>query len=378
MKTDNRLNFIDAARGTAMLCVLLAHFVETYLFRFEYDTASRLLTVSMIAAPSFIALSGVMLGYLYQRGGNFQELGAKLIDRGLFMLTAGHILISFAHIQKSAGILDALYGWQHVTDMIGFCICVGPLLVGKTKPTARLILGFFIFVFSWLAILFLHPHSWVLRFLKETTVGSIDQPLLHYGFPFLPWLGFYLFNTWVGDKIATHQRNNDPAKISGTFLVLGSTLFLLALSLRYGFKILQTYSWVNFADILFLLTSPYHKVPPSPVYFLAYGSMSYFMLFFLFRFRDRRVTKVFAKVSSILGHNSLFVFILQYYVYYILLVYMKIPYSPFWPIYFIGSAVSIIGVAHLWERQRLNRIFTLGTTRFWKRTFEDPGDRHLK
>jgi uncharacterized membrane protein len=378
MMQDNRIIFMDAARGTAMLFVFLNHFVAPYLFRFESDTGYRILAVTMIASPSFIAISGMMLGYLYQRGVNFQELRARFIDRGLFMLTAGHILISFAHTQFSTRILHLLYGWQHITDMIGFCICVGPFLVGKMKPSARFVLALFIFIFSWLAILFFHPQGLGLRFLKETTVGSIDQLLLYSSFPFLPWLSFYLFNTFIGEKIAIYQRNQSFEKISKTFLVLGSTFLLLALSLNYGYKMLHASSWASLASIPSLLTSRFQKSPPSPVYFLAYGSMCYFMLFMLFRFRAWRVTRFYAKVSSILGRNSLFAFILQFYVYYTLLFYLDLPYSPFWPVYFVVSAVFIIGAAHLWERKRLNRFFTLGTSRFWKRTFENSYGRYIR
>jgi uncharacterized membrane protein len=367
MKEDNRVHFIDEARGTAMIFVLLAHFVGKYLIRFEPDASGLLLNVSMIASPTFTTISGLMLGYLYRREGPFQELGAKLIDRGLFMLTVGHILISFAHIPQSAGILDALFGWQHLTDMIGFCICVGPLLVMRTKSSTRFVLAFFIFILSWLLILFFHPDSWAFRFLQETTVGSINQPMLHYGYPFLPWLSFYLFNTCLGEKIAIHQRNHDLAKISKTFLILGSTFFILALSLRYGFKMLQTYSWTSSTGILFLLTFPYLKVPPSPVYFFTYGSMCYFLILFLFQFRSWKVIRFYGMVSGILGRNALFVFIFQFYIFFTLFFYLNLPHSPFWPLFFIGYAASIIGAAHLWERKGLNRVFTLGTARFWKR-----------
>ena len=366
MGKDQRLNFIDGARGTAMFFVFLSHFVEKYLTRFETPYGPLLSTVAMIATPTFMAISGLMLGYIYQSARNFPNFRAKLIDRGLFMLTAGHILIAFTHIPKSDSLQDAMYRWQFITDAIGFCILVGPFLVCRIKPTGRIAFALLIYSFSWLAIFYFHPHSWILRFLKEISVGTLDRDVLYFAFPFLPWLGFYLINTCIGEKIAVYQRNNEPKKIFRTFLALGSTFLLLVLIVKFGHKILQANPWFSFTGISYVLVSPYQKLPPSPIYLFAFGSMSYFILFFLFWLRDWRATKEFVRVSSILGRTSLFVFIIQYYVYYLVLWSLNLPYSPFWPIYLIGSAGFIVGVSYVWERRHLNELLTLGTGRFWK------------
>jgi uncharacterized membrane protein len=367
MREEHRLSFIDAARGTAMFLVFLAHFGTGYLFELQPDITSFLWPLTMIASPTFMAISGVMLGYLYRGESTFQEIRVKLIDRGLFILIVGHTLIAFAHIQKSAGILDALVRWEFITDTIGFCILVGPLLMERTTLIGRVLMALFIFTFSWLSVFFLRPDSWEFMYLKEAFVGSLDRGIFYYSFPFLPWLSFYLINTCVGERIAVYQRNIQPERISRTFLVLGSTFFLLALSLKFGYKMLHASFWVPCPDILSSLTSPYQKIPPSPVYFLTYGSMAYFILFFLFQFRAWKTTRLFVRVSSILGRNSLFAFILQYFIYFGLFVFLRLPYSPFWPFYLIGSAASIIGAAYLWEKRHLNRLFTLGTVRYWKR-----------
>ena len=64
--------------------------------------------LSMIAFPAFMIMSGVMLGYLHRSNANqFQRIQTKLIDRGLFLLTIGHILIALAHSGVAGGILEA-------------------------------------------------------------------------------------------------------------------------------------------------------------------------------------------------------------------------------------------------------------------------------
>lgn len=90
-----RIEVIDAGRGAAMLLVFLSHFSEFY---FGYHGKTRLLetmyNITMIASPSFMLISGTMLGYLFRSNpGGYQRIREKYIDRGLFLLLVAHILI---------------------------------------------------------------------------------------------------------------------------------------------------------------------------------------------------------------------------------------------------------------------------------------------
>jgi hypothetical protein len=234
-------------------------------------------------------------------------------------------------------------------------------------------LGLSIFSFSWLTILLVHPHDTVFRFVQGALCGSIDKSVFHYSFPFLPWLSFYLINTCIGEKIGIYQRNNELTKISKTFLVIGSAFFILAISLKFGSKAIQTYFLLPSNQITYWLTSPYQKLPPSPVYFAFYGSLTYFILFFLLKLRNWSFTKQVVKVTSILGRSSLFVFIVQYYIYFALLPFMNLSYSIFWPFFLIGSIVPIIAVAFLWDKKQFNRFITLRINSFWKKSFQRNG-----
>jgi uncharacterized membrane protein len=376
MRNIKRLGFIDSARGTAMLFVFIAHFTEVHYSKFELGTASLLGIITKIASPTFMAISGIMLGYLYQSSGdNFKKIKAKFIDRGIFLLTVGHILCGITVIPKSDSILDALLKWMFITDTIGFCIILGPLLISRINIGWRLILGLSIFGFSWLAIAFVHPHYRAWMILEEVFLGSIHQEVMRYTFSFLPWFGFYLVNSCVGEKIAIYHRNNLPVKISKTFLVLGITSFVLAISLKIGFQAFKTYYLLPSDNIFHLLFSPWQKVPPSPLYFLAYGSMSYFIFFLLFELRNMGAVNQYIRATSILGRNSLFVFIFQFYVYYLLLRFMNLSCSIFWPLYLTASIIPIFAVALLWEKKRMNRFIGVGTVGFWEMEFSS-GNSH--
>ena len=100
-----RLQFIDASRGLAMLFVFVSHFAYGF-FDAELGGARETLTaMGMVASPAFVILSGLMLGFVYRSApSRFGDLRRKFIDRGLFLLTIGHVLILCAHLPLGRGL----------------------------------------------------------------------------------------------------------------------------------------------------------------------------------------------------------------------------------------------------------------------------------
>ena len=63
-ESPGRLQFIDAARGSAMFFVLLSHFAFTYFSAAE-STGAVMTLVGMIASPTFMIINGTLLGMVY-------------------------------------------------------------------------------------------------------------------------------------------------------------------------------------------------------------------------------------------------------------------------------------------------------------------------
>ena len=87
-----------------MLFVLLSHFSSAY-FKGQPDRfwPALLYRIGMIASPTFTIVSGMLLGYLFSTtGSRFADIRTKLIDRSLFLLTVGHVLIAGAFWTQSA------------------------------------------------------------------------------------------------------------------------------------------------------------------------------------------------------------------------------------------------------------------------------------
>ena len=139
----NRMGAIDAARGLAMLLVYLAHFCDGYcphLGDAGVALQKRVIILTYAASPTFMMLSGMMLGLLrVSHGPGLGNMRSRLIDRGLFLLVVGHFVIL-------AGVFPWLKPGQatrmfFITDTIGLCVAGGALLSPWLGARARLLAG---------------------------------------------------------------------------------------------------------------------------------------------------------------------------------------------------------------------------------------------
>lgn len=61
-----------------------------------------------------------------------------------------------------------------------------------------------------------------------------------------------------------------------------------------------------------------------------------------------------------MGRASLFVFVLQYYVSFVIVPVLHLPDTPWWPVYFAGSLAAIYLMTAAWMSAGLNRLITVG------------------
>ena len=346
-----------------MLFVLLSHFGQSYFGHNGSDALLKIfLLIGMVATPSFIVISGSMLGYFYEtRKENFGLIRYKMIERGLFMMTIGHLLIAYARLADSENYWSA-FSSVFVTDTIGFCIVLGPALYGLSafrKPSVRLISGIVLFAVSWVGILCWSLEGAMGIGLKFAIIGAIENARelhpLNYSFPLLPWFAVYVASTCIGEKIG---QLRDPLvetydKICHFLLRLGVSSLAGAALLFSGVKIVKTL-FPGKVDWLSPLGSPYEKLPPGPAYLMFYGGIGILILYLFFRFENRAVFERTRQMTATLGQTSLFVFLLQFYVYAFFSL-TKLDYSAFWPIYFLGSVAFTILISQIWLKKGLNR-----------------------
>lgn len=110
---------------------------------------------------------------------------------------------------------------------------------------------------------------------------------------------------------------------------------------------------------LYHLTGVGQKSPPSIVYFMSYGGAAVLMIVAVARLGDARWLAALRRWAGILGRSSLFVFVLQYYVYFTAFYLLHLRRSVLWPLYFVASLAFLVATARAWELAGLNRWMTI-------------------
>jgi uncharacterized membrane protein len=358
--TQHRIRAIDAARGSAMLFVFFSHFVEVFFKRYGMPLTVAY-DITQIASPTFMCISGVMLGILYiTRQGKFQDTKSSFIRRGIFLLTIGRALIFIAHIPFAGGWQQALR-WGFMTDTIGVCIIVGPLLMERINYKARAAIGVITYVCAWVLIFTWFPTRLSGLAIKELLVGSLDPPHRFFTdvFPVLPWLGVYLTSTSIGELWGESIVKNGTEKITTMARQLGVAGVLsaaLLFGLRYILRhMIQPHGLENWQ----MLLTPELKLPPGIVYIMFYGGSAFLLLFLLLKYRNIRMVEKLSRALEILGRNSLFVFIVQYGIYFALFPILSFPSAAVWPGVFLISAMAIWGLAYACDRAGYSKYLTV-------------------
>jgi hypothetical protein len=363
MARGHRLQFIDAARGSAMLFVLISHFGYTF-FPTQTDTVPLTMRlVGMVASPTFAAISGLLIGFLYRtHASGFDRIRIMLADRGLFLLTIGHAVIYWSHPARLAGSL-------FLTDTIGACMIVCPLLVPRIRPRLRLVVSLSAYLASWVVLGSWHPHGLVVTVLKETLFGTLDQSVYGYAFPLVPWFSLDFACSALGDRLGVHYASGDSQAMQR---LLGWTMAcasLAALTLKAAHLAAKYVFHAHVPWLVTILTAPFQKQPPSLVYFLFYGSIG-LGLVSMWLLLERRGWAPRARARAVaLGQASLFVLVMQWYLYFPILAAVRgaLPYATAWPAYFIASVLVIILPALLWRRRGYDRFVTVGYRAWYER-----------
>ncbi|MBJ6763594.1 DUF1624 domain-containing protein [Myxococcaceae bacterium JPH2] len=348
-----RLEAVDAARGTVMMFVFLAHFADAYLYPLggaAEHLRERLYLLTMMASPGFMLISGLMLGLLYaRRRGRFAPLRRQLQRRALFLLTVGHLVIVPTYR------LWAEHAWwavrvMPVTDTIGLALLLGPFVISRLSARSRAVLGLSLFAGSWALSLGWWPEAMPLRLLKEVLFGQRELSVLLTCFPVVPWFGVYLGGTVFGEWLGTSPRTEEVAGRFQRVGLLAGTLGVLLVGLHMVMK--RVGGGLLDKDVfaaLYSLTSHSQKYPPGPAYVALYGGASLSTLGLLMRAEQTGILTRYLRWAAVVGRHSLMAFMLQYYVYYVGIHALRLPYFRLWPLLFVGTVAVLWAVLWTWD-----------------------------
>jgi hypothetical protein len=345
-----------------MLFVCVSHFGWTY-FRgmpshgLEFTLLER---VGMIASPTFVTLSGLLLGFLYRtRPDDMPALRAKLIDRALFMLTVGHIVIDLGHVPVAGGIGPAIR-WGFITDVIAVGLLVGPVLIDRIPPGQRLALAAALYALAWGAFVGWRPETMAFQLFKECLFGPSGLRLVPGSFPIVPWLAVYIAATVVGERLGGLCAARRSVEMKAMLIRLVLACFLGALVVKgvpFGLKTLGILPPNAF---MWALGWPFQKLPPSPAYLGFYAGLGLLMLRGLLAVDERPALRRWLIVPAALGRASLVAFIAQAYLYFTVMRWWNPAYSAFWPLLLVASASVVLAIGLLWEHMGSNDVFGVG------------------
>jgi uncharacterized membrane protein len=350
-----RLRFLDASRGVTMFFVFLSHFAWLYFSAPEQqEWRNGLIRIGMIATPTFVILSGMVLGVqYYATRADFARMQARFIDRGLFLLLVGHIAISIAlvRVEQWAFVL-------YTTDIIGIAMILGALLVPKLGGRSRLCLGVTIYAASWLTVYFWHPDSSSGETIKQLLFGSLSPTaLLAHSFPIVPWFGVYIAASVLGEHLAALSLSGAVRRLAIQLILLG----VGGLAVVAGIKLAAF--GLGLSPLMGNVTSELLRVgqksPPGPLYLLSYGGTGILLICACLVVESRRWFRAGLRCAATCGNASLFLFVGHFYLYWVALYPLNFGGLGLGIVYFAGSTTVLILAAHVWQHHRGNRFLTL-------------------
>lgn len=376
--SPSRVASIDAARGSAMLFVCLAHFTNSYFFQNGQEwIGDKLVAIGMLASPTFVIVSGLVAGFLaVTRSSTFPDFRRKLVDRGLFLLLAGHLILAVS----GAGFVHS-YEVEYITDAIGFAILFGPWLVTTLAGRSRLMLAATIFAFDWCAILFWVPSNVIPALAKQYLVGAVGRGGWEDtagGFALIPWFAVYVVGTVIGERVGSYYAERRPRAAHQFLATVGIASVTCALSVRIASAFL-TRSGPLFAQAhpnLLRFLSVYQKFPPGPIYLCFFGGAGMLMVAAVLEAEHSGIAPWLVNQLRQLGQASFFVYVIQFYVYGIVLHALRLPYTPFWPLIFLFTVALLVLVAIPWNWKEGNRFLTVGIGALFDRADRRRRARH--
>ena len=354
-----------------MLFVCLSHFVVACVAPWGNPALSPVLrrsaelavTLSMIASPTFVSVSGIVIGYLSRLNpSQMPALRRKLVDRGLFLLLIGHVLQAVPAFYTSRDVAQALR-FVFITDVIGVAIIVGPSLVMWTSAAARAVLGVSLLLLTWAVSYFWTPHGAMAAELVRYAFGKPVEPMFS-GFPLVPWLGVYVLATILGEWLGKDAQAAESHRAEKQLLRLGAAGVVAGAAITIGRHALRDLApaLASSHDVLLGFLA-LRKFPPGPTYLVFFGGAGMILVSTAFALAHHRLWTYVTRPLSAIGRASLFVFVIQGYVYYLAVPAIGLRFPQIWPVYYAATILFFLGLATLWNRFDGNRYLTVGLWR---------------
>ena len=322
-RSVKRIESIDLLRGIVMVLMALDHTRDFFHAAALTDDPLNLATttpelyftrwVTHFCAPIFVFLSGVSI-YLQSQRKTKKELSAFLFKRGLWLILAEVVIITFAWtfnpfynfiglqviwaIGISMVILAAAIRLPfNLVLLIGLVIVFGHNLLDVPESAPGFKAGFF-----WDL---LHHGHFAIYNLGEKNILAIV-------YPFLPWTGLMLLGYCTGVFYNTKYTAERRRRI---FILSGISLLIFFAALRYSnfYGDPMPWSGQNNGLLTFFSFINVQKYPPSLLYMCVTIGPALILLALI-----ENVKNVFSKTMIVFGRTAFFYYIIHIFLIHIL------------------------------------------------------------
>lgn len=356
------MHAIDAARGIAMVLVCLSH-VRAH---FEPESPALyflLTTLTRIATPTFILLSGFVAAYVLDRGGARARL--TLVDRGLFVLLIGHFALNLEDLQSTT-FEHWVFGRVTITDAIGICLVCATVLHRLSAPLLAIIGGSLAIV-SWPIAITQSFESPAARYLGAAFFNLRSEPDALVDAAIVPYLGVFAVGMALSKASAGSLRVAEFGRVARRLAIKGVIaviLVLAALGCWLAFDRLGlTPSDAHWKEIIKATLDPRSKLPPGPAYLLLYGGFALLLTAACFIAKPKVLMRPVVEWASTLGRASLMCFVLQDWILKLFPELFDFAHTTsvwFWSGYACLAIIVIHWLARRWDAIHANRFMTLG------------------
>lgn len=324
-----------------------------------------LMTVTRIATPAFLLLSGFVVRHLLSTDRDGRA-GITLVDRALFLLIVAHALIGFDSLPDMSA-ARWFFDRTMITDAIGIALLFAVLLRNRST-TALLVSGTTVFVLSWLAASVLQFDQPWSQWLAAVTVqwrGSTNPDI---DVPVIGYLGVFLMGMALHSHLERPLMRSEYERIARRLLFYGviavSAALLGAVAWHFGKELVEgLLGNESAAARIREFLDPRGKRPPSPAYLAFYGGLGLVVLAVFFRGKPAAIVQPTVRTTAVIGRASLMCFIVQDWIFFALpraFGFHEVRSVGFWLAYLAAATVVIFTLASLWGRVQGNRYLTVG------------------
>jgi uncharacterized membrane protein len=317
-----RLAYLDAARGVALVLMVINHTARYWLATDVYATRLIYLTTSA-AGPTFLFLVGFVLPLSYRRAAHPVR---RAVTRAAGLFAAGYALnVVLASEQPFLG--------SNVLHTIGVAVLLGPVTCRWLyRPLARYALG----------ALGVTLYASFIAWFQPLTVWLDAHPLVarlaFYDFAFWPWLGLVFAGQALGAAAADLVDDGERAQF---YASLGAAAIALALA-----AVAHEFWWPRSVPVGFsrdlLITNHWIPQGPSVAWVLAWVFATLAACFFATERAGLRL-----RALRTLGRAALFLYVAHHVIVLTLVKQLLGVSLHSWPIYWLATALLLAGLVPL-------------------------------